>query len=141
MISGITVAAISSVYESMPIGMSAETPAFLNQVLCIQTSLSPEKLLEKTEALELTLGRTEKGQKQSRTIDIDILLFGERRINTPRLVVPHPQLHLRAFALIPLLELDKTLKNPNTGQPYCQALDNDLAGMITKIDAQARMTV
>ncbi len=135
-LTGMEVLGASSIYESAALDMPTGTPAFLNQVLSITTTLNPEELLNETEALEKQLGRTEKGQALSRTIDIDILLYSDKTINTDRLIIPHPRLHLRAFTLIPLLELDNTLKNPNTGQPYCQSLKDDFTGTLTKFSAQ-----
>jgi 2-amino-4-hydroxy-6-hydroxymethyldihydropteridine diphosphokinase len=131
---GITVEAISSVYESEAEEMAAGAAAFLNQVIRLLTEYTPEELLLKTESLERDLERTSKNSNTSRTIDIDILLFGEQVISTESLTVPHPRLHRRAFALIPLLELDMALKNPNTGQLFSELLEPDLAGKVTRIN-------
>lgn len=101
------VLAESSVYESAAWGFESEQ-SFYNQIFKIETSLSPEQLLDKLLELESRLGRvrstSDKGY-QSRTIDIDILLYDKLTINTERLSIPHPRLHLRMFTLVPLAEL------------------------------------
>ncbi len=140
-IQGIDFEAASGVYETEPEQMAPGTAAFLNQVICVETRLSPSELLEKTEALERDLGRVTKSDYSSRTIDIDILLFGQRTVETESLVIPHRRLHLRAFALIPLLELDNRLKNPNTGQLYRELVGPDFAKKVTKIDERKTKNV
>jgi 2-amino-4-hydroxy-6-hydroxymethyldihydropteridine diphosphokinase len=131
---GIDFAAASGVYETEAEQMSPGTAAFLNQVICVEMKLTPIELLEKTEGLERDLGRISKSANNSRTIDIDILLFGQQIIYTDSLIIPHPRLHLRAFALIPLLELDNRLKNPNTGQLYRELVSPDFLSKVSRID-------
>jgi len=116
--------------------MPPETAPFLNQVVRMRTTLPPSTLLQKTEALERQLGRDCKGQMQSRTIDIDILLYGDRTISAESLTVPHPRMGERAFVLVPLLELDKTLKNPNTGLPYCRLCDATMSDKVALFSAR-----
>jgi len=95
----------SSIYESEPWGFEAEH-RFLNVVVAVETSLSPESLLEKIHEIEQLMGRTRFGNGYaSRTMDIDILFFNEDVINTPTLTVPHPLLHERRFVLFPLTEI------------------------------------
>ncbi len=131
---GIELEATSGVYETRPEQMAPGTATFLNQVICVETKLTPTELLEKTEKLERDLGRSSKSANSSRTIDIDILLFGQQIIHTDSLIIPHVRLHLRAFALIPMLELDNSLKNPNTGQPYRELVGLDFASKVKIID-------
>jgi len=133
LISGCIVEQVSRVYESAAEDMEPETAPFLNQALRMRTELTPVKLLQETENLERRLGRVAKGQMQSRTIDIDLLLYGKQTINTNSLEIPHPRMSERAFVLIPLLELDRALKNPNTGQPYGQLCDSDMSGKVTLV--------
>ncbi len=137
-IQGCTDVTCSHIYESEALDMAPDTAPFLNQVVKMQTTLPPEALLQATETLEKQLGRKSKGTMQSRTIDIDILLYGERNINTKTLTIPHPRLSERTFVLIPLLELDKTLKNPQTGQPYRQLSAATMVGTVTQVAMDIR---
>ncbi len=98
---------LSALYESEPWGFEAED-LFLNRVLIVETHLSPLEVLEITQEIECLIGRKEKtGQDgyASRMIDIDILFYDQIVMNTERLTIPHPRLHLRNFTLLPLAEL------------------------------------
>ena len=91
-----------------------------------KTALSPFALLKRIHQIENILGRirTDDIPMGPRTIDIDILLYGNEVINTPELQLPHPRIKEREFVLIPLLELNPNLKDPVTGVPYSYALEN-----------------
>ncbi len=104
----------SSVYETDPVGFT-EQPPFLNAVLEVETDLSPRELLEAVQAVEQALGRRRVLHWGPRTIDIDLLLLGDRQIDEPGLRVPHPHMHERRFVLLPLLELDPALLIPGAG--------------------------
>jgi 2-amino-4-hydroxy-6-hydroxymethyldihydropteridine diphosphokinase len=119
-IDGITVRRRSRDYDTAPEGPNGDMPRFLNEVVEIETTLSPSALLERTEHVERQLGRDAKGQNKSRRIDIDILLYGERIIDSRRLHVPHPRLHGRAFALVPLAELAASRKHPKLNTTIAQ---------------------
>ena len=96
---------VSSVYETEPWGFESED-AFLNMVLMAKTSLTPAEVLERVGYIETRLGRVRgRTHYSSRTIDIDILLYNDRVIETPDLTVPHPLMHRRKFVLVPLCEL------------------------------------
>lgn len=97
---------VSSVYETEPVGLE-EGDKFLNAVVEIETDMEPVALLDFLEGIEKKLGRKEKGAYKSRTIDLDILLYGDEKIDIPRLKIPHPRLKDRDFVLEPLLELWK----------------------------------
>jgi 2-amino-4-hydroxy-6-hydroxymethyldihydropteridine diphosphokinase len=101
----------SSVIETKPLQMNSNK-LFLNTVVEINTALSAQNLLETLQKTERELGRDSKGQKKDRTIDIDILLFGEQIINDNKLTVPHKKMHLRSFALQGLCELCGDLQHP-----------------------------
>ena len=116
-VEGLEMIAISSVYVSEAEGMPGECPSFLNQAVKGEYKYTPAELLHTLERIERGLGRTDKGTCQPRTIDLDILLFGSRMINTARLTVPHRKLLSRSFALIPLLEIDPDIIHPVTGKP------------------------
>ena len=109
-----TVAAViqaSSVYETQSWGKTDE-PDYLNQVLYIETDLHPGLLLEKLLDIETIMGRKREVKWGSRIIDIDILFYGDQKINEPNLVVPHPELHNRMFTLAPLNEIAPDFVHP-----------------------------
>lgn len=94
----------SSVYETQAWGKTTE-PDYLNQVIVVSTNLKAENVLEKILTIERELGRERKEKWGSRTIDIDILFYGDHIINKPNLIIPHPQLQNRRFTLEPLAEI------------------------------------
>jgi 2-amino-4-hydroxy-6-hydroxymethyldihydropteridine diphosphokinase len=111
----IDVLRVSSLIETEPWGYE-DQPRFLNGALELRTSLPPRRLLDVLLAVERTLGRTRDAVRYGpRTIDLDLLLFGQKQIREPGLTVPHPRLHERAFALAPLQELDPDLVIPGQG--------------------------
>jgi 2-amino-4-hydroxy-6-hydroxymethyldihydropteridine diphosphokinase len=99
-----TIVKTSSVYRTAAWGKT-DQPDFLNQAIQLETSLTPGELLEKILAIEHSLGRVRTEKWAMRTIDIDILLFGQRTINSPHLSLPHPELANRRFVLVPLNEI------------------------------------
>jgi 2-amino-4-hydroxy-6-hydroxymethyldihydropteridine diphosphokinase len=102
----------SSIYETEPWG-NPDQPYFLNQVFCFDYSESPEFLLSVIKKIEAANGRVRDGNRNMpRTLDLDILSFGNRLIRTPELEVPHPRLHLRAFVLEPLSEIAPEYLHP-----------------------------
>jgi 2-amino-4-hydroxy-6-hydroxymethyldihydropteridine diphosphokinase len=112
---GIDVVAVSSFRETDPVGY-VDQPRFLNGAVALETELSPRELLEALLAVERSLGRTRDGPRFGpRTIDLDLLAYGEQALEEPGLTVPHPRLGERAFALEPLLELDPALVLPGLG--------------------------
>ncbi|MEY3052639.1 MAG: hypothetical protein RLY31_2424 [Bacteroidota bacterium] len=106
---------VSALYETAPWGVS-DQPAYLNQALELETALSAETLLVCLQAVEQKLGRQRKIRWESRKIDIDILFFGRSVIDRPELVIPHPRLHERRFALAPLLDIAADLVHPVFGR-------------------------
>ncbi|WP_155296226.1 2-amino-4-hydroxy-6-hydroxymethyldihydropteridine diphosphokinase [Spirosoma rigui] len=101
----------SGLYETAPWGVT-DQPAFLNQVLAVDTSLTPEAVLIQTQAIEQELGRVRHEKWGARVIDIDILYAGDRVIQTPALTIPHPFLHERRFTLVPLAEIAPDFVHP-----------------------------
>ena len=104
----------SALYTSEPWGFMSEN-SFLNNVVAVSTTMTPEKLLETTQHIEFTLGRTQKsvnGQYADRLIDIDILFYDLQVTDTPTLTLPHPLLHRRLFVLEPLNQIAPTLTHP-----------------------------
>lgn len=100
----VSVLAVSSVYETEPVGFTAQ-PDFLNAACKINTDLSPEGLLDETQKIERDLGRVRERRFGPRTVDIDILLFENEERNSDRLTIPHPRMHQRAFVLVPLRDI------------------------------------
>jgi len=99
------VLAVSPVYETDPVGPPPQGP-YLNAVVRLRTSLPPRALLERLQAIETAAGRTRGGERNAaRTLDLDILFYGDAKIHEPGLAVPHPRLHERAFVLEPLCDL------------------------------------
>jgi 2-amino-4-hydroxy-6-hydroxymethyldihydropteridine diphosphokinase len=112
---GIEVVAVSPVHETDPVGYTAQ-PRFLNAAAAVETELPPRAVLDRLLGIERRLGRARDGPRFGpRTIDLDLLLYGNERIDEPGLEVPHPRLHERLFALEPLLELDPELELPGRG--------------------------
>ena len=110
---GVEVVATSSVYETDPVG--PEQPDFLNAVVELSTEVAAEELLRRFRTIESDLGRVPRERWGPREIDLDLLLYGDRRIETDDLVVPHPQLAARAFVLVPLEELAPAYEIPAVG--------------------------
>jgi len=112
----VEVVAVSSFRETDPVGV-VDQPRFLNGAVEVATTLSARELLDRLLAVERELGRTrsEEARWGPRTIDLDLLLYGDERVREPGLVVPHPRLAERGFALDPLAELDPALEIPGTG--------------------------
>jgi 2-amino-4-hydroxy-6-hydroxymethyldihydropteridine diphosphokinase len=112
---GVQVSAVSALRETEPVGY-LDQPRFLNGAVALETTLAPRELLDALLAVERSLGRTRGGPRFGpRTIDLDLLLYGEESIDEQGLTVPHPRLHERAFALEPLAELDPDLVVPGHG--------------------------
>lgn len=115
---------VSAAYESEPWGFKAEE-WFLNRVIVVETEKSPEELLQQLLDIERELGRIRHPEIQgytSRTADLDLLYFGQRVINTDTLTVPHPRLHLRRFALVPMCEVAPEWVHPIFGRTQQELL-------------------
>ncbi len=115
--------AVSSVYESEPFGVGDdEQPMYLNMVVSIQTKLEPEKLLSELMDIERANGRVRIRRNESRTLDLDVLMYGEELIETSVLTVPHPRMHERAFVMLPLAEIA-----PHSVHPTLQRTMSEIA--------------
>lgn len=113
----------SGVYESPPWGKTDQDP-FLNQVIEVETALGPKALLRRCLQVEERLGRLRGERWGPRTIDVDILLYGDAVLRRPELVIPHAEMRRRAFVLVPLAEIAPGLRLP-TGE----AVETLLAGL------------
>jgi 2-amino-4-hydroxy-6-hydroxymethyldihydropteridine diphosphokinase len=116
--------AVSGIYQSAPLGFVSEK-AFLNQALMMDTTFDPASFLSGIMGIEHRLGRRRvQEQVSDRGIDIDILFWGDQIIRTENLIVPHPRLHLRRFALEPMAELNSGLVHPVLGKSMKTLLDD-----------------
>jgi 2-amino-4-hydroxy-6-hydroxymethyldihydropteridine diphosphokinase len=123
---GVEVRAVSSLRETDPVG-KLDQPRFVNAALALETSLPARELLDRLLEVERALGRDRSVEERwgPRTIDLDLLLYGEETIDMPRLQVPHPRLAERAFVLEPLLELAPELRLPD-GRPLRDLYGSEL---------------
>jgi 2-amino-4-hydroxy-6-hydroxymethyldihydropteridine diphosphokinase len=119
--SSIKVTKVSGLYQSEPVGYALQR-LFLNIVIEIETSLSPRELLMVCQFIEEFLKRKRKVEWGPRTIDVDILLYGQEEIKQPGLTIPHPEMSKRIFVLVPLLEIVPHITFPN-GNPVRSFLD------------------
>ncbi len=115
---------VSLLYETEPVqdGAHPGDGWFLNGVVQLDTDITPRSLLSVLREIERSLGRDENNRSGPRTIDLDILFYGERVINEPDLVVPHPRLHQRRFVLMPLSELAPLVIHPTRQRSVNQML-------------------
>lgn len=122
---GIRLVKRSSLYRTVPIGY-AQQPDFFNAVAEVRTILSPHELLEALLAIERSRGRVREFPNAPRTLDLDILIYGDVQMNDGQLILPHPRAHLRAFVLRPLLEIAPDCVIPGRGpaQSWLAAADD-----------------
>jgi 2-amino-4-hydroxy-6-hydroxymethyldihydropteridine diphosphokinase len=119
---GVEVEAVSSTYETEPVGEVLDQPDFLNAAIRIRTELEPEALLDLCKEIEAERGRALDGPRHSpRPLDVDLLLLGDLELQTDRLTLPHREVTTRRFVLVPLLELDPDLRLPD-GTRVAEAL-------------------
>jgi 2-amino-4-hydroxy-6-hydroxymethyldihydropteridine diphosphokinase len=116
-----SIVAKSKIYETAPWG-KADQPPFLNQAIKIETPFSPEKLLVKVQSIEQELGRTRVEKWGERSIDIDIIYFGNKIIDSSNLIIPHQHLTERKFVLIPLTEVSPEFIHPLLQKSNAQLL-------------------
>jgi 2-amino-4-hydroxy-6-hydroxymethyldihydropteridine diphosphokinase len=111
-----TVCAVSSFYDTAPVGY-LEQPRFLNGALLLETSLEPLELMQALLEIERAMGRVREGvvAKGPRVIDLDLLLYGSRVMESEHLTLPHPAMHQRAFVLEPLAEIAEEMVHPVLG--------------------------
>lgn len=123
-----TLVATSSFYRTPPYG-PANQPDYLNAAVALETALTPEELLDHTQRIELEQGRVRKDERWGpRTLDLDIMLFGDLTLSTPRLTIPHYDIGNRAFMLVPLVEIAAGLHFPN---------GDSATAMLARLDASA----
>jgi 2-amino-4-hydroxy-6-hydroxymethyldihydropteridine diphosphokinase len=110
---GCSLAAVSPYYRTAPV--DATGPDFVNAVALVDTTRPPAELLVQLLAIEQQAGRERPSRNAPRTLDLDLLLYGDARVDTPALQVPHPRMHLRAFVLVPLLDVWPDAMVPGKG--------------------------
>jgi 2-amino-4-hydroxy-6-hydroxymethyldihydropteridine diphosphokinase len=117
------VARLSAVYETEPVGVKADHGMFLNMVaeVCV-TNVTPEQMMARMIRIEYLLGRREKNVKEPRTVDLDLLFYGNLQYQSPFLTLPHPRLHQRRFVLVPLAELEPHYIHPVVNQTIQELL-------------------
>ncbi len=107
---------VSALYTTSPVSPIIQ-PEFVNSVLCLAWTGSPEELLHLLESIEQTMGRKRIVPQGPRVIDLDILLFGDAIVNLPDLTIPHPEMHRRKFTIVPCLEIDPQIVHPLYRRP------------------------
>ena len=121
---GVRVLASSGLYQTVPVGGPEGQNPYLNAVLEVETTLSPEALLQLTQRVEKDLGRERRIRWGARTLDIDILFYGDKISKEPDLELPHPRLHLRRFVLLPLADLAPETLHPVENRSVRQMLES-----------------
>jgi 2-amino-4-hydroxy-6-hydroxymethyldihydropteridine diphosphokinase len=127
------VEAVSSLYATAP--LDAPGPDYVNGVVALRTALPAPELLQALHAIEADQGRVRSTVNAPRTLDLDLLLYGEQQQQTAGLTVPHPRLHLRAFVLRPLLEIAPQLQVPGLG-PLAPWLEHVREQRITRLESE-----
>jgi 2-amino-4-hydroxy-6-hydroxymethyldihydropteridine diphosphokinase len=126
-----TIVAVSSFYETEPVEFTSQA-WFLNCAAALETNDTPEQLMASVLAIEQEMGRQRIQKKGPRTIDIDIVLFGDRVVESPTLTIPHPAMHRRRFVLEPLAEIAPQVRHPVLKKTARELLDALPAGQIVR---------
>ncbi len=113
---------LSSLLESAPVNCPPGSPTFVNAVARIETRMTPRELLKAMLNIEMQLGRVRGSELNlPRTLDLDLLLYGDTVLDEPDLQLPHPRMTERDFVLWPLLQIDSRVRDPRTGEPLADA--------------------
>ena len=130
LVPGIFLEAVSSWYQTKPVGTPQPQPDYLNGCALLSIKQTPEELLTILQATETQFGRVGKGTLQPRTLDLDLLLYEDLVLDTPDLTIPHPRMTERAFVLVPLAEIAPNWIEPKSGAKIAQLLgDVDTSGV------------
>lgn len=123
-IPGIILKHTSSWYQTKPVGTPESQPDYLNGCALLAAEQTPEELLTILQAIEIQYGRISKGTLQPRTLDLDLLLYGDLVLHSPNLTIPHPRMTERAFVLVPLAEIAPDWIEPVSGNKIAKLLNN-----------------
>ena len=129
MLSDTRLCSVSSLYRSAPVGY-LEQPDFVNAVAGIETALAPRALLEALLEIERRYGRVRQFPNAPRTLDLDIVLYGDLEADEPGLTIPHPRMHERAFVLVPLAEIAPDCIVPGRGRVGDLLADVDVSSVV-----------
>ena len=132
----VTIVAISSVYETEPVGTPEGSGRFLNAVVLIDTTLTVHTLLDRALAIEEAFGRERSEKGAPRTLDVDLLVVGQRVCDDEQLKLPHPRAHERGFVLVPWLEVDAEGEIPGKGFVADLIGDVDTSGVVRREDLE-----
>jgi 2-amino-4-hydroxy-6-hydroxymethyldihydropteridine diphosphokinase len=132
----VTVVAISSVYETDPVGGPDDAGKFLNAVVLIDTTLTVHTLLDRALAIEDAFGRERSEPGAPRTLDVDVIVVGNRVADDEQLVLPHPRAHERGFVLVPWLEIDPEGEIPGKGFVADLISGVDTSGIVKREDLE-----
>jgi 2-amino-4-hydroxy-6-hydroxymethyldihydropteridine diphosphokinase len=131
----VAVTAVSSVYETEPVGAPDGSGPFLNAVVLLDTTLPAHVLLDRAQAVENAFGRERSGVANApRTLDVDLIVVGDRRADDDTLVLPHPRAHERAFVLLPWAEVEPGAELPGVGPVAALAEQVGDAGVVRRDD-------
>jgi 2-amino-4-hydroxy-6-hydroxymethyldihydropteridine diphosphokinase len=133
---GVQVVAVSSVYETDPVGGPDDQPAFLNAVVVLDTDLTAAELLALAHTAERARGRVRAVRWGPRTLDVDVLAVGDEQSDDPMLTLPHPRAHERGFVLLPWAEIDPTFEIVGQGRVGDVAARVDAAGVRRRADLE-----
>lgn len=128
------IVAVSSVYESGAVDGPDDAPDFLNAVLLADTTLSVAMLLDRAKAIEDAYGRERSERGAPRTLDVDLIVVGDRLSDTDELALPHPRAHERAFVLVPWYEIDEQAQIPGKGKIADLIADLDTTALVRRDD-------
>jgi len=130
--------ASSSLYSSAPRGTSGQQPDYINAVAEIETCLSVTNLMAELAQIEKKHGRLRGEKNAARSLDLDLLLYGEQVVTTLKLTLPHPRLHLRAFVVLPLYEIAQQLRIPGRGrlEAWLPAVSYQQTRLLSEVNAR-----
>jgi 2-amino-4-hydroxy-6-hydroxymethyldihydropteridine diphosphokinase len=131
----VVIVEVSPVYETDPVGGPEDSGPYLNIVLLADTTLAVEMLLERAHAIEQAFGRERSVSGAPRTLDVDLITYGQKTIESEELTVPHPRAHERAFVLAPWLDIEPTAVLPGHG-PVADLLGKVSTEGVTKLDIE-----
>ena len=121
-LAGVTIVGVSPWFESAPVPRDADQPWYVNGVVEVATALSPEELLALLQKIERDFGRVRSVPNAPRSLDLDIVAYGERVVTEGSPLLPHPRMHARAFVLLPLQDLAPDWRHPQSGRPIADLI-------------------